>query len=177
VVVVASLVAEVAPGESGLVVVVPAPVPAIVVGVEEENSVAITGEMGEPGGAEEVMPVDALLLVYGLQVRPRSLPDTTSVSWTTGSSVSVMASPVAVKGPTVPGVDGRFSVMPVDGIGLGRGTLMAMSPAEIVAGLAPLASTLTTAVPEIAVFPSAAAAEAIEDGMVTCVWKFDALNV
>ena len=68
-----------------------APVPAIVVGVEEKNSVAITGEMGESGGAEEVMPVDALLLVYGLQVRPRSLPDTTSVSWTTGSSVSVMA--------------------------------------------------------------------------------------
>jgi hypothetical protein len=172
-----SLVVEVSPGETGVVVVVPAPVPAIVVGVAESDSVAITGETGEPEGAEDTMPVGALLLVYGLHVRLRSLPDTTNVSWTIGSRVSVMASPVAVKGPTVPGVEGSSSVMPVDGTGLGRGALMAMSPADTVAGVAPVASTLTTAVPVIAVFPSAAAAEAIDDGMVTCVWKFDALNV
>jgi hypothetical protein len=179
VVVETSLVVEASPGETGLVAVVPvpAPVPAIVVGVDESVSVAITGEIGEPPGAEDTIPVDALSFVYGLHVRLRSLPDTTNVSWTIGSRVSVIVSPVAVKGPTVPGVDGRLSAMPVDGIGLGRGALMAISPAETVAGVAPVASTLTTAVPVIAVFPSAAAAEAIDDGMVTCVWKFDALNV
>jgi hypothetical protein len=176
-----SLVVEESPGETGIVVVVPAPVPVpvplIVVGVDEIDSVATTGEMGEPGGAEDTIPVDALSFVYGLHVRVRSLPDTTNVSWTAGSMVSVMLSPVAVKGPTVPGVEGRLSVIPVDGTGLGRGALMAISPAATVAGVAPAASTLTIAVPVIAVFPNAAAAEAIDDGMVTRVWKFDALNV
>jgi len=179
VVVETSLAVEESPGGTGIVEVVPAPVPVplIVVGVDEIDSVAITGEMGEPGGAEDTIPVDALSFVYGLQVRLRSLPDTTNVSWTIGSRVSVTVSAVAVKGPTVPGVGGRFSVIPVDGIGLGRGALIAISPAATVAGVAPVASTLTTAVPVIAVFPSAAAADAIDDGMVTCVWKFDALNV
>ena len=181
VVVETTLVVEEPPGETGIVVVVPAPppvpVPLIVVGVDEIDSVAITGEMGAPGGAEDTIPVDALSFVYGLHVRLRSLPDTTKVSWTIGSRVSVMVSPVAVKGPTVPGVDGRFNVMPVDGTGLGRGALIAISPPATVAGVAPVASTLTTAVPVIAVFPSAAAADAIDDGMVTCVWKFDTLNV
>jgi hypothetical protein len=159
------------------VVVVPALVPAIVVGVDESDSVAITGEIGELAGAEDTMPVDALSLVYGLHVRLRSLPDITILSWIAGSMLSVIVPPVAVKGPTVAGVDGRLSVMPVDGIGLGRGALMAISPAETVAGVAPTALTFTTAVPVIAVFPNAAAAEAIDDGMMTCVWKFDALNV
>ena len=184
-----ALVVEGSPGETALVVVGSVPVPTVVVGVDDVavvavvgvepavvGPVAITGEMGEPTGAEDARPVDALLFAYGVHVRLRLLPDTTNVSWTIGSSVRVTAPPAAVNGPTVPGVEGRFSVMPVDGIGLERGALMVISPAESDAGVAPVASTLTTAVPAIAVFPSARAADAMDEGRVTCIWKLDKLN-
>jgi len=194
VVVETAIVLEGSPGETALVVVGSVAVPMIVVGVDDVavvavvgvepavvepavvEPVAITGEMGELTGAEDAMPVGALSFGYGLHTRLRLLPDTFSVRSIAGSTVRVMAPPVAVNGPTVPGVEGRFSVMPVDGIGLGRGALMAISPAESDAGVAPVASTLTTAVPAIAVFPSAWAADAMDEGRVTCVWKLDKLN-
>ena len=44
---------------------------------------------------------------------------------------------------------------------------MTRLPLEIAAGVAPVASILVTAVPAMAEFPSAAAAEAIEAGITT----------
>ena len=98
------------------------------------------------------------------------LPDTTRPSETAGSTVRLMAPPEAVKGPTVPGVEGRTSVRPVDGTGLGMGALMVMVGAATDAGVAPVASTLSVAVPAMAEFPRAAAAETIELGRSTVDW-------
>jgi hypothetical protein len=84
-----------------------------------------------------------------------------------GSTVRVMAPPVAVNGPTVVGVAGNFKVRPDEGIGLGIGALMVMVPLEIDAGVLPVASTFVRAVPAMAEFPKAAAAETIEEGRAT----------
>ena len=131
---------------------------------------AITGAALAPAGAVEEMPVGAVLFGYGLQVRLRVLPDTTSASEMAGSTVMLMVPPEAVKGPTVPGVEGRLSVRPVDGTGLGIGALMVIGGAATDAGVAPVASTLTWAVPVMAEFPSAAAADTIELGSDTLDW-------
>ena len=84
--------------------------------------------------------------------------------------------PVAVNGPMVVGGEGRSKVRPVGGTGLGMGALKARSPDAIEAGVAPVASTATAAVPVMDGFPRAAAAETIDDGSVSEVWKFAALN-
>jgi hypothetical protein len=138
-----------------------------VVEVVPEDAVAITGDAGEPDGAVGTMPVAAELFGYGLHSRFSVLPETTSPREILGSTVRVMAPPVAVKGPMVVAGDGRFNVIPVTGMGLGNGALMVRLPLESDAGLAPVASTLVTAVPEIEEFPSAWAAEAIELGRTT----------
>ena len=98
------------------------------------EAVAITGGAGEPVGAVLTMPVAAVLFGYGVQVSVRVLPDTFNDREMAGSTVRLMAPPVAVKGPTVPGVDGRLSNRPEAGTGLGMATLMAIEPLEIVAG-------------------------------------------
>jgi hypothetical protein len=140
------------------------------------DPVAITGEALAPPGALDTMPVGAALLGYGLHVKLRSLPDITSVNEMAGSTVSVTWPPVGVKGPMVPADDGRSKVRPVAGSGLGMGTLMSMGPDDTVAGVAPTASTFTTASPTIAELPRAAAAPAIDDGSVSWVWKLVASN-
>src|ERR1039458_10215866 len=70
----------------------------VVVVVDPPLAAAITGEALGAVGAALTMPVVALLLGYGVHVRVRSLPDTTSVRLMAGSTVRLMAPPVAVKG-------------------------------------------------------------------------------
>ncbi len=100
----------------------------------------------------------------------------TSTSEMAGSTVSEMAPPEAVNGPTVPGVEGSTSERPVDGTGLGMGASMEIGAEATVAGVAPVASTSTLAVPKIAEFPNAAAAETIALGSGTVVWNPVRLN-
>jgi hypothetical protein len=140
---------------------------ACVVDVVPDDELAITGDEGPPTGAEATMPVWAELFGYGLHSRFKVLPEITSAREMLGSTVRVMEPPVAVKGPMVAAGDGRFSVIPVTGMGLGNGALMVRLPLESDAGLAPVASTSVTAVPSIEEFPSASAAEAIELGRTT----------
>ncbi len=80
-----------------------------------------------------------------------------------------MSPPVAVNGPTVAGLEGTTRVIPEDGTGLGIGTSKGMPPREIDEGVAPAASTVVDMVPERVKLPRAAAAEAIEDGIGTCI--------
>ena len=110
------------------------------------------------------MPLATALFGYGVHVRFRLLPDTTRVRLMAGSTVRLMAPPVAVKGPTVAGVAGRASVIPAAGTGLGMGALIVTGGAVTDAGVAPVASTLSVAVPVIDEFPSAAAAPAMALG-------------
>lgn len=77
-----------------------------------------------------------------------------------------MSALVAVNGPIVAGVEGIVSVRPAAGITGGMGRLKATEVA-MDDGVAPLASTVTSAVPSMAVLPSAAAALAIAAGMTT----------
>jgi len=139
--------------------VVVVPVPAV--------AVAMTGEAFAAVGADATIPVVSELLGYGVHVRLRVLPDTTNPSEMAGSTVTVMAPPDAVKGPTVPGVEGRFRARPVVGTGLGIGASMVIGGAATEAGVAPVASTLRLAVPVMAEFPRAAAAETMEEGSAT----------
>jgi len=104
------------------------------------------------------------------------VPDTSSVSETVESTVKVMSPPPAVKGPTLPGAEGRSRVSPDVGIGLGMGVLNVIV-SDVVAGVAPVASTWIVAVPLIEEFPSAAAALAIWVGIETVDWKPVRLNV
>ena len=76
---------------------------------------------------------------------------------------------VAVKGPTVCGVEGNDSDTPASGMGLGNGRLKVSGPTGVVAGVAPLASTWAVAEPD-KVGETAAAAEASEAGRFTTVW-------
>ena len=138
--------------------------------VPPADAVAMTGEAFAAVGAVEVIPVGAELLGYGVHVRLRVLPDTTNPSEMAGSTVTVIAPPDAVKGPTVPAVEGRTSDRPVDGTGLGIGALMVMGGAATEAGVAPVASTLRLAVPVMAEFPRAAAADTMELGSSTVDW-------
>jgi hypothetical protein len=105
-----------------------------------------------------------------VHVRSSVEPEIARSSETDGSTVRLMAPPEAVKGPIVVGVAGRFRVRPAVGTGLGIGALMAMVPLESDAGVAPVASTLVTAEPEIEEFPSAVAADTIELGRATMDW-------
>src|ERR1700676_5431276 len=76
----------------------------------------------------------------------------------------------------VPAGVGSVSETPVGGIGDGRGTSMFIAPVEICAGVAPTASTDPVAVPVMAVFPKAAAADAMLAGIVSVVWYPVRLN-
>jgi hypothetical protein len=142
----------------------------VVVVVDPPLASAMIGLSLGAVGASGTMPVGSLLFGYGVHVRSRSLPDTTNVSDMAGSTVRVMAPPEAVKGPTVPGVEGRTRERPVDGTGLGIGALISMGGAATVAGVAPVASTLSVALPVMAEFPSAAAAATIALGRTTVDW-------
>jgi len=133
-------------------------------------AVAMTGDAFAALGADEVIPVVAELLGYGVHVRLRVLPEMTSPSEMAGSTVSVMAPPDAVKGPTVPAVEGRTNDRPDAGTGLGIGALMLIVGAATDTGVAPVASTLRLAVPVMAEFPSAAAADTMELGSRTVDW-------
>ncbi len=160
--------------------VVAAGVVAAVVGAGVEapdEAVAITGDAGEPDGVELTMPVAAVLFGYGVHVSVSVLPETFSAREMAGSTVRLMAPPVAVKGPTDAGVEGNINVRPVAGTGLGIGALMTRLPLEIEAGVAPVASTLVTAVPAMAEFPSAAAADTMDVGRATMDWYPVRLNV
>jgi hypothetical protein len=148
----------------GVVVVV------VVVGVDPTSATAITGEALSALGALATMPVAALLFGYGVHVNVRVLPDTLSDNPTAGSTVRLMAPPVAVNGPTDPGVEGRTSERPVDGTGLGMGASMEMGAAGSLAGVASVASTASEAMPAMAEFPSAAAADTMELGSDTVDW-------
>jgi hypothetical protein len=133
-------------------------------------AVAIIGDALGAVGAALTIPVAALLFGYGVQVRLSVLPDTVSDNEMAGSTVRVIAPPEAVNGPTVTAVDGRISSSPVAGTGLGIGASIVIAGAAIVAGEAPVASTLSWAVPTMAEFPSAAAAETMEAGSDTVDW-------
>jgi hypothetical protein len=149
----------------------------VVVVVDPPLATAMTGLAFPSEGGPLTIPVATLLFGYGVQVRLRSLPDTTNVKEIAWSTVRVIAPPEAVKGPTVPGVEGRTKERPVDGTGLGIRALIAMGGAASVAGVAPVASTLIVALPAMAEFPSAAAAETMLLGRTTVDWKLVKLNV
>jgi hypothetical protein len=140
------------------------------VGGVDVAEVAMVGDSGEPDGAFTTIPVAALLLGYAMHVSDRELPDTSSVSLALLSSLIVMGPPEAVKGPMVFAVGGITRRTPVDGIGLGSAMLKLIDPVAIDDGVAPVASTAAVAVPAMELLPSAAAADAIEDGSVTWVW-------
>ena len=125
------------------------------------------GERWAPG-ALETMPVAALLFGIGLARQVRACcPTRSAPADDVGSTVRVTAPPVAVKGPTVPGGEGRSKVRPVGGTGLGMGALMSMRPDETVAGVgAGGVDPDHRASPMMAELPSAAAAETIDDGKV-----------
>ena len=67
-----------------------------------EVPVAITGDALGAVGAARTMPVAALLFGYGVHVRFRLLPDTTSVRLTAGSTVRLMAPARGGEGPDRP---------------------------------------------------------------------------
>lgn len=77
-----------------------------------------------------------------MHVRARVLPEITNVRSATWDWVTVMAPPLAVKGPTVAGWLGMSRVTPVEGGGSGSGSLNAMLGLAIVAGVAPVTSTV-----------------------------------
>ena len=87
-----------------------------------------------------------------------------------------MLPPEAVNGPTVWGVAGSASNRPAEGTGDGIGASIEMEGAATAAGVAPVASTLSAAVPVMAEFPNAAAAPTIEAGRATVVWNPVKLN-
>ena len=70
----------------------------------------------------------------------------------------------------VAGEDGSSSCSPDDGTGLGMGASMVNAPVDSDVGVALVASTVAVALPEMAVLPRAAAAEAMLDGRSTVVW-------
>jgi hypothetical protein len=149
----------------------------VAVGAAPEVALAMTGDALAAVGAAATMPVAALLFGYGVHVSCRVLPETTSDRATAGSTVRLMAPPVAVKGPTVAGVVGRFSVSPDAGTGLGIGALIVTGGAATDAGVAPVASTLSVAVPVMEEFPRAAAADTMALGSTTVVELLVRLNV
>lgn len=81
-----------------------------------------------------------------------------------------MAPPDAVNGPTDPGDVGTLRAMPVEGTGLGMATLKDNVGVAMLAGVAPLASTVTVAEPVMDELPRAAAAVARLEGMLAWVW-------
>jgi hypothetical protein len=104
-----------------------------------------------------------------VQVKARALPAMVSDRLADESSCIVIELLVAVKGPTVSGVEGSDRDTPASGIGLGKGRLKSSGPTGVVAGVAPLASTWAVADPA-RVGETAAAAEASEAGRFTTVW-------
>lgn len=104
------------------------------------------------------------------------LPDTTRLRSAILAWVRVMAPPDAVKGPTDPGDVGTLRAMPVEGTGLGMATSKDSVGVAMLAGVAPLASTVTVAEPLIDELPSAAAAVARLAGMSAWTWKSVTLN-
>jgi hypothetical protein len=131
---------------------------------------AISGETGPPLGRLVVMPLGAESFGYAVQVSASVLPDAVTVSWAVESWVKVMGPPLAVNGPTVLGVAGSNNCRPVGGTGVGIGTSKLMVPLGTCAGVAPVASTLTFAVPTMPGFPRAAAASTIWLGSARVVW-------
>ena len=142
-----------------------------VVPVSPLDVVAMMGATGEPLGAVDTMPVGAVSLAYGVHKRLSELPDTVRTREMAGSSVRVMAPPVAVKGPTVSAGLGSCRLRPELGTGDGMGASMARLPLGSEAGSAPVASTRVSADPVMAEFPRAAAAATIELGNATDVVK------
>jgi hypothetical protein len=104
-----------------------------------------------------------------VQVRVRGLPATVRVRLAAESSDNVTELPVAVKGPTVSGVEGSDKVTPASGMGLGSATLKSRGPTDVVAGVAPAASIWAVAEPD-RVGWMAAAALANDAGRFTTVW-------
>jgi hypothetical protein len=129
-------------------------------------AVAITGEIGEPEGVAVVMPEGVELSAYGLHIRTRLLAPTVIEIDVDGSTTTEMELPVAVKGPSVAGAAGRFSVTPVGGTGVGIGVSIVIVPLEMAEGVAPVASTLVLVVPVIAVCPSDSAVCARVSGII-----------
>ena len=130
---------------------------------------AMTGDMGGPGGLLGDIPSGALLLAYGVQVRLRGLPETTSVSFVVSSTSMLIDSPVAVNGPIVPAGLGTSSVRPAVGTGFGMERTKLVTLGEIDDGLAPMASTELWTVPLRVVLPKAAAADTNDAGIFTWV--------
>ena len=87
-----------------------------------------------------------------------------------------MAPPVAVKGPILDALAGSSRVSPLEGMGLGMDTLNEMVPLEMLAGVAPVASTVEDAEPITAVLPRAWEAWTICEGRATVVWNPVKLN-
>jgi hypothetical protein len=136
---------------------------------------AITGEMGEPTGGLDVMPLKGTVsLGYVAHVKVNggavSLPDANRVKLICWPWEIVMVPPDAVNGPIVAGAEGTARAKPDEGTGVGMGTSKLMAPEGIAAGVAPLASTWVVADPAMLMFPRAWAAATMSCGMLRLVW-------
>jgi len=166
------VVPDVAAVGGAVVAVVAAAAVVGVVAAAEALAVAIAGETGEPEGLALVMPeVGMVSFGYAVQVRFNgALPGTAATDKLAfGSTFRLTAPPVAVNGPSVEGVAGNSRGMPAVGIGVGIGALNVMVPLGVLAGVAPVASTVADAVPVIAVLPRAWDAAAMDLGRLTFV--------
>ncbi len=141
-------------------------------------AVAMIVEMGRPGGVLSEKPDGNVLLGYEEQVKSISpMPSPSmSVVFETGSSLTVMLELVAVKGPTVAGVDGTSSATPEGGTGSGRGMSNAIDPVESDDGVAPVASMVVDSVPVREVSPVASASCTTAAGSCSCTWRPVTLN-
>ena len=119
-----------------------------VVGIVTLPAVTITGEMGEASGGPTAMPEGALSSGYAVHVQvevaPRDHEGQVDSRVLGDGDASLL---VAVKGPTVIGVDGTVKGTPDGGTGLGRGTSKLNGPVGSEAGVAPWASIVAVAVP------------------------------
>jgi hypothetical protein len=102
--------------------------------------------------------------------RLSGLPDTSRVRSAWDASEIVMVAALAVNGPTEMGGDGMAMSRPPVGTGLGMGVSNGSVGVSSWVGVAPVASRVAVAEPLITVFPNAAAASTIDDGMLNCVW-------
>jgi hypothetical protein len=137
-----------------------------------EAARAMTGARESVGSGDVVMPEGVTeSLGNAVQVSVSGWPEISRVRVVVGSCSTVMASPVAVNGPSVPGVDGTCSDTPLAGTGLGRVTLKFSVPVVRVGGVAPVTSSCPVAEP-VRGCPGfiASAAPARAAGRTTVTW-------
>jgi hypothetical protein len=135
-------------------------------------ALAITGEIGRPGGIAWEKPAVMTPFGYAEQPnagRPTGIPLPAIVRDKDGARLSAMLELVALKGPSVVGELGTVSVPPEAGTGFGTLPVFESAPVGMDAGVAPVAEIVAFTVLVIEVTPSEEASERIAEGVGTSI--------